>query len=116
MKLLSVLGAVWNAVTLRKIGLSVKQIFHHVTFGHHWKEYSAREIVEYFRTLSPDFEVRVCRIHYGPPSADVRAGLGKVRTAILQLGNLSGVLADNLEAVVRLKAKTPWTAAAPASG
>lgn len=115
-KLLSVLGAVWNAITLRKIGLSVGQIFHHVTFGHHWKEYSAPELVEYFRMLSPDFEVKVRRIHYGPPPAEVRRRLGAPRTVLLRVGNASRLFADNLEAVVTLTRKTPWTTPAPTAG
>jgi len=39
-------------------GLSVDQILNTHTYGHHWKEYSAREIKRYFETLSPDFAVR----------------------------------------------------------
>ena len=108
LKLLSVLGALWNLLSLRRIGLSVKQIMHHGTFGHHWKEYSAGEIVEYFGRLSPDFDVDVRKIHYGAPSTEVRKSLGAVRTAILRFGNATGFFADNLEAVVRLQRKTPW--------
>ena len=87
---------------------------HHGTFGHHWKEYSAREIVEYFGRLSPDFSVQVRKIHYGAPSSDVREALGGVRTAILQFGNATGFFADNLEAVVTLPRKTPWSVLSPA--
>jgi len=39
-------------------GLSVDQILNTYTYGHHWKEYSAREIKRYFEILSPDFTVR----------------------------------------------------------
>jgi 2-polyprenyl-3-methyl-5-hydroxy-6-metoxy-1,4-benzoquinol methylase len=115
-KLLSIVGAVWNAVTLRRIGLSVNQIFHHVTYGHHWKEYSANELVEYFRLLSPDFEVSVRRIHYGAPPPEVRRHLGKARTTLLRLGNASRALADNLEAVIRLPRKSAWRTPAPVAG
>lgn len=115
-KLLSVLGAVWNAVTLKKIGLGVNQIFHHVTYGHHWKEYSAAELVDYFRILSPDFDVKVRRIHYGAPPPEVKRRLGAVRTALLRAGNASRLFADNLEAVVTLARKTPWRTPAPTAG
>ncbi len=116
LKLLSVLGAVWNAVALRKIGLGVNQIFHHVTYGHHWKEYSAAELVEYFRILSPDFHTRVQRIHYGSPAPEVRQHLGLVRTILLRAGNASRLFADNLEAVVTVDRKTPWRTPAPTAG
>lgn len=116
LKLLSVLGALWNLVSLRRIGLSVKQIMHHATFGQHWKEYSAREITEYFSRLSPDFRVRVRKLHYGPPTSQVREALGPVRTAILRFGNATGFFADNLEAVITLPRKTLWRVHAPTAG
>ncbi len=36
-------------------GLRVRDILELHTLAHHWKEYSLRELVEYFRILSPDF-------------------------------------------------------------
>lgn len=116
LKLLSVLGAAWNLVAMKRIGLNVKQILQAPTFGHHWKEYSAGEITEYFSRLSPDFRVRVRKLHYGPPTSDVREALGPVRTAILQFGNATGFFADNLEAVITLPQKTPWRVQAPTAG
>jgi 2-polyprenyl-6-hydroxyphenyl methylase/3-demethylubiquinone-9 3-methyltransferase len=82
--------------------------------GHHWKEYSAKEIIEYFGSLSPDFLVRVRRTHYGPLARDLRRSLGPVRSAILRFGNATGVFADNLEVVISLPQKTQWCARAPA--
>ena len=116
LKLLSVLGALWNLVTLRRIGLSVKQIMGHATFGQHWKEYSAREIGEYFAHLSPDFMVHIRKVHYGPVPEDVQRTIGSLRTAILRFGNATGFFADNLEAVITLSAKTTWTLREPRAG
>jgi 2-polyprenyl-6-hydroxyphenyl methylase/3-demethylubiquinone-9 3-methyltransferase len=39
-------------------GPSVRHILEVNTYGHHWRLYSARDIREYFRVLSPDFSVR----------------------------------------------------------
>lgn len=39
-------------------GIGVDEILATPTHGHHWKEYSRRELVRYFRLLSPDFEIR----------------------------------------------------------
>ncbi len=36
-------------------GLSVDDILMQNTYGHHWKEFSMREIAQYFSQLSPDF-------------------------------------------------------------
>ena len=38
-------------------GISIEEILGTNTYGHHWKLYSAREIVEYFRILSDDFKL-----------------------------------------------------------
>ncbi|HJQ10193.1 MAG TPA: methyltransferase domain-containing protein [Gemmatimonadaceae bacterium] len=116
LKLISVLGALWNLVSMRRIGLNVRQILASATFGHHWKEYSATELKEYFSRLSPDFDVRVRKVDYGGPSADAARTLGRARTALLRLGNASGVFADNLEAVVTVRAKSPWRLHAPEAG
>jgi 2-polyprenyl-6-hydroxyphenyl methylase/3-demethylubiquinone-9 3-methyltransferase len=38
-------------------GISVDDVICLCTSGHHWKEYSLRELREYFRILSPDFVI-----------------------------------------------------------
>ena len=38
-------------------GITVDEVLCRCTYGHHWKEYSLRELHQYFRTLSPDFVV-----------------------------------------------------------
>lgn len=43
-------------------GLPVHEILNVNTYGHHWKEFSAREIKTYFTLLSPDF--LVSRLQY----------------------------------------------------
>jgi 2-polyprenyl-3-methyl-5-hydroxy-6-metoxy-1,4-benzoquinol methylase len=116
LKLLSVLGALWNLLTLRRIGLSVKQIMGHATLGQHWKEYSASEIEEYFSYLSPDFKVRVRKTDYGLLPEGARRELGPLRQAILLFGNATGFFAENLEAVISLPVKTPWTRREPRAG
>ncbi len=41
-------------------GLTVEGILRTHTFGHHWKEYSMREVSRYFTLLSPDFKCIRC--------------------------------------------------------
>jgi 2-polyprenyl-6-hydroxyphenyl methylase/3-demethylubiquinone-9 3-methyltransferase len=36
-------------------GISVAQVLRTHTYGHHWREYSRKEVLQYFRLLSPDF-------------------------------------------------------------
>jgi hypothetical protein len=42
-------------VQLGQFGIGTDEIMDAGTFGHHWKEYSIREIEHYFRKLSADF-------------------------------------------------------------
>ena len=51
-------GRLWaprRLLAQRGAGLQVRDILELHTHAHHWKEYSLRELVEYFRILSPDF-------------------------------------------------------------
>jgi 2-polyprenyl-3-methyl-5-hydroxy-6-metoxy-1,4-benzoquinol methylase len=54
------------------IGIEVAHVLDTGTFGHHWKEYTAGELSQYFAALSPDFRVsRTTFAHLGrvPPRA-----------------------------------------------
>lgn len=49
-------------------GLDVADIVNLRTYAHHWKEYSMRELVRYFRLLSPDFHcIKACYTEESPP-------------------------------------------------
>ena len=51
-------GRFWDFARLRSGfggGISVDEILLTPTYGHHWKEFSRREIIKYFCLLSPDF-------------------------------------------------------------
>ena len=53
-------GRVWDLnrfLSREGGGLPVHEILTIHTYGHHWKEFSAREIKHYFHLLSPDFRV-----------------------------------------------------------
>lgn len=57
-------GRFWSLRRLlgrRGGGLDVADIVNLRTYAHHWKEYSMRELVHYFRLLSPDFHcIKAC--------------------------------------------------------
>jgi len=51
-------GRAWNIKRFLKGfggGVSVQEVLMLNTYGHHWKEFSIREITQYFSLLSPDF-------------------------------------------------------------
>jgi 2-polyprenyl-3-methyl-5-hydroxy-6-metoxy-1,4-benzoquinol methylase len=114
--LLAVLSGAYGLVTGRRLGLRVAQILEHVTYGHHWKEYSAWEIRRYFAMLSPDFAVRVHRFHFGD-APDPFPGAGsrmRLLRLVRRVGNLIPPFAEQLEAIVTLKSRTPWLREPPA--
>jgi 2-polyprenyl-6-hydroxyphenyl methylase/3-demethylubiquinone-9 3-methyltransferase len=43
-------------------GIPVDEILAFCTHGHHWKEYSRRELARYFELLSPDFRVNAIMV------------------------------------------------------
>ncbi|WP_057936977.1 class I SAM-dependent methyltransferase [Algoriphagus resistens] len=97
--------AIKNAFGLKSIGITVDDIFSKVTYGHHWKEYSAKEIKKYFKALSPDFEVEVNPYSYKvydlrPPHLMFKL--------LSKLGNMTNTFAEDLEVIVSLKQKNKW--------
>jgi 2-polyprenyl-3-methyl-5-hydroxy-6-metoxy-1,4-benzoquinol methylase len=106
-----ILHSLKNMAMLRGTGLSTKEIFHNVTYGHHWKEYSAKELCEYFATLSPDFSVEVKSFNLPVAGNSRRAPISLKALARETVHWASGFMPafrDQLEAVVHLKGKSRW--------
>jgi 2-polyprenyl-3-methyl-5-hydroxy-6-metoxy-1,4-benzoquinol methylase len=62
------------------VGLSLDGIFGTVTYGHHWKEYSAWEVKRYFALLSSDFTVQT---HwYSTDNTTVRSAKSLLKAAL----------------------------------
>jgi len=97
----------FNMATFRGIGLPVEEIFQNVTYGHHWKEYSAREIQKYFRMLSNDFGVETS--WYSSELADNN----QLKRAIKGILAAVPCFRSDLEAVIRLSGKTGFSARIP---
>ncbi|MEB2776531.1 class I SAM-dependent methyltransferase [Algoriphagus sp. D3-2-R+10] len=97
--------AIKNSIGLKSIGITVDDIFSKVTYGHHWKEYSANEIKKYFKALSPDFDVEVNPYKYKVYDLKPPYLMFKL---LSKIGNMTNIFADDLEVIVRLKKKTAW--------
>lgn len=99
MNLFNLLNSIRNIISLKRIGIPVKAIFENVTYGHHWKEYSAYEIKRYFSELSPDFQVNIWGYRY----REYRKG--GIKSFLLnltrRLGNSTNVLAEEMEIIVK---------------
>ncbi len=108
----SFLRAVKNLFTFKSMGLGVDQIFSNVTYGHHWKEYSSREIKDYFFKLSNDFKVTIRKYSCGKYDSKSTANL--IWSYLIILGNLSYFMASDIEAIITIsKSVNPWKINAP---
>jgi|TARA_B110000091_G_C13740003_1_gene442893 2-polyprenyl-6-hydroxyphenyl methylase/3-demethylubiquinone-9 3-methyltransferase len=99
-----------NILFLKSTGITIDEIMSKVTYGHHWKEYSAPEIKKYFSFLSSDFEVEINPYQYKfhdlkPPNL--------VFKILSRIGNMTNVFADDLEVIVKLNKKTGWKIKSP---
>jgi len=56
-------------------GIPVDEILAFHTHGHHWKEYSRRELVRYFELLSPDFRINARVVEDGHDAAQSRRAM-----------------------------------------
>ena len=99
-----------NTLLLKSIGITVDEILAKVTYGHHWKEYSPKEIRTYFSQLSPDFEVKVSPYHYKDFELKPPYFMFKL---LSRIGNMTATFADDLEVIVTLKQKTQWSIQEP---
>jgi 2-polyprenyl-3-methyl-5-hydroxy-6-metoxy-1,4-benzoquinol methylase len=106
----NVLHTLKNLITRRGIGLSPFGIFCEVTYGHHWKEYSGREIREYFSMLSPDFSVEIDYYNLPTDITEARARSMKslARDLVHWASSCVPSFQDQLEAIVRLQSRTTW--------
>ena len=110
-----ILATIKNALTLRGAGLPMHRIFDTVTYGHHWKEYSGREMRDYFKLLTPDFDASVS---YFSLESDAPTALRlSPKTMAQGLVNSSARIVpafhDQIEVIVRLNRRTGWTFEAP---
>lgn len=94
-----------NLITLQSVGITVDDIISKVTYGHHWKEYSAQEIKTYFQTLSDDFQVTINPYHY--KEHELKSPFLAFKMLSI-LGNLTNKFAEELEVIVELKEKKSW--------
>jgi 2-polyprenyl-3-methyl-5-hydroxy-6-metoxy-1,4-benzoquinol methylase len=120
LRLANLLKTLARAASLSGIGIPLQEVFQHVTYGHHWKEYSPAEIRAYFAALSPDFSVTVTTYpcHSHKPKGEGFKQLAKHAfvSSIRQLGNLTAVCREEMEVVVRLSKKTISPSFSPMPG
>jgi 2-polyprenyl-6-hydroxyphenyl methylase/3-demethylubiquinone-9 3-methyltransferase len=110
-----VLHEIKGMATLRGVGISPLEIFQTVTYGHHWKEYSADEMYEYFQLLSPDFSVNVIHFNYAkrPKPNGIHSPKALIRGIVKGVAAHFAPMREQLEVVVRLESRTRWLIETP---
>jgi len=107
------LRALKNLVTFSGIGNGLEMIFSKVTYGHHWKEYSYRELKKYHKTLSDDFSTIVRFYGYQPFDSSTLPNL--FWSIVQKIGNATYFFSTDLEALVTVsKSSEPkWKIQSP---
>lgn len=104
--LINILRALKKIFLLDGLGIGVIDIFSNVTYGHHWKEYSASEVKTYFSSLSDDFKLVINKYYYKKYNwANLNAAIFKIFSAI---GNISYFFRDELEVIIFVPQKNSW--------
>lgn len=111
--LYAITRTIYNVLTFKGIGISIREIFEHVTYGHHWKEYSAYEIHQYFKALNDGFTVNIKKFTYKPalPSNSFRSW---GRNLFFRMGNAIPYFQEAIEAVIRVDKSQRWKIEPPA--
>ena len=95
-----------NLLLLRSIGISVKSIFKTDTYGHHWKEYSRTELLEYCSKINA-YQVRIKRFNYDMPCGWEQAFKSSIRQRIWlgakSVGRSVPYFSEQLECVFSFK-------------
>lgn len=107
-------GRAWDAGRLfRRLGggLSVSEILHTPTYGPHWKEYSMREVAQYFRTISTDFNI--AKMQYVPDPRERGPAHAFADRVVNLLEPLHRVLYWGLHVEIELASKKSGIAVTP---
>lgn len=88
-------------------GIPVEEVIGLGTYAHHWKEYSLKEIIKYFRLLSPDFQLSVAR-HLPTFTYSASPAKALVQRAL----DIAPILRPNLHVEISLPRKSAGVTAA----
>jgi 2-polyprenyl-6-hydroxyphenyl methylase/3-demethylubiquinone-9 3-methyltransferase len=99
MRLLNIISSIKNILLLRGIGLDYKSILGSITYGHHWKEYSAYEIKKYFKQVINPSKIEINYYHYRK-IFDNKSIKSCLRYVVIKLGRFLKIFSDELEIVI----------------
>jgi len=105
--LYAIAKTLYKLLALKGIGLDVKSIFPTVTYGHHWKEYSASEVKTYFSIMNDGFDVSINKFCYKPDESDGSLK-SKGRVRLIHLGNKISFFKEAMEVLVKVNKSYPF--------
>jgi 2-polyprenyl-3-methyl-5-hydroxy-6-metoxy-1,4-benzoquinol methylase len=89
-----------NVFSGRSAGIKIPDILEINTYGHHWRIFSAKDVVEYFSYLSPDFAIN--RIEYFDY---YHTGKGLIRYCLSNVQKVIPCLREGLYVEITLQRK-----------
>ena len=103
---------------LKGIGIGIEDILRAVTYGHHWKEYSAYELRLLFEMLSPDWSIEITPYDLTPLGSgskweDLKGLKPRVREIVRRTSSLMPRFKEQLEAVITLRQRSVWQTKSP---
>ncbi len=110
--LYAIVKTLFNVITGRGIGMDVKAIFPTVTYGHHWKEYSASEIKTYFNMLNDGFRLDIQKFQY-KPTENTHHWKASLRVLLTKISNTIPFFKEAMEVVVTVHKSYPWKVIPP---
>lgn len=91
--------SIYRLFSFQGTGISTTDVLEYVTYGHHWKEYSRKEIQSYFYAISNDFRVTTKLFHYQKKVQD--KGFGNMIWSMLSwIGNMTYWFSSDIEAFI----------------
>jgi 2-polyprenyl-6-hydroxyphenyl methylase/3-demethylubiquinone-9 3-methyltransferase len=89
------------------VGVSVSGVMGTPTYGHHWKEYSIKEVYRYFEILNiPKKDINISTYEYRPYKKEKKIRY-KLENVMRKLGNKTYNMADEIFAVIRVPSPKP---------
>ncbi len=110
--LYSITKTILNALRGKSIGMDVHSVFTTVSYGHHWKEYSSKEISTYFSTMNDGFRISIAKFVYKP--IENSGSIGSYgRNFLLAISNMIPYFREAMEVVVQVNKSYPWKIDSP---
>lgn len=116
MRLENIVREIARILTMRGMGESVKGIMETVTYGHHWKEYSPREIYDYFNYIGIEDEFIEIEFYSYRGDYENSGIIRKLGNKIKNIGNKFDYFSEEMFITVEVPSEKPSVPSPPSYG